>query len=56
MRVRISDMIVDAHPDKAASEKQFYPSNNVRGKALVVEDVEETFVVDMVEKALDVHH
>ena len=51
-----SDMIVDLHPNKAASEERFDPSNDVRGKSLVLKDVNETSVVDMVKEALDVHH
>ena len=47
--VRISDMIVDLHPNKAASEEQFDPLNDVWGKSLVLQDVEKTSVVDMVE-------
>ena len=48
-------MVVDLHPDKTFLQKGGNPANDVRREPLVGEDVQKTCVIDMVEKALDVH-
>ena len=40
LRVLISNIVVDLHPDKAILQKRLDPANDVRGEAFVVENIQ----------------